>query len=153
MGAVLLGGVVLQRRWRGGAIVWSTFVAMMLLQAVAIHGYARSAGGASEVKAMADAIWADEPDALTFYWHNRRAPNDLSIYLDRITPQVKDPSRLAPSDRPQVVVMLQKERDPVPVAPQGWQFVTRVPRGRDWLCAFVRAPTARLQHVDSAQVR
>jgi 4-amino-4-deoxy-L-arabinose transferase-like glycosyltransferase len=133
---LIAAGVVLQRR-RGWGLVPATVAVMLVLQALAMHGYARSADGLSGMKRMADAIWAAYPDADAWFHHNRRAPNDLAIYLDRPTPQLKDLSELRATDRPQVVLMIQKEGQPPPKPPAGWRFVTKTERDRDWLHAFV----------------
>jgi 4-amino-4-deoxy-L-arabinose transferase-like glycosyltransferase len=138
--AVLISaGIVLQRR-RGHGLVPATVAVMLVLQALAMHGYARSPDGLSGMKRMADAIRAAYPDADAWFHHNRRAPNDLAIYLDRPTPQLKDLSELRPSDRPQVIVMIQREGQPPPRPPAGWRFVTKTERDRDWLHAFVLPP-------------
>jgi hypothetical protein len=140
LGLVVAAGIVLCRRWRG-ALPAAAVAVMLVAQALAVYGYGRSEDGMSGMKPMADAIRATFPDAVAYY-HNphRRAPNDLSIYLDRPTVQVKDVAQLGPSQSPQVVVLVQRHGGPPPQLPPPWRFVTKVERDRDWLHAFVLPP-------------
>ena len=138
LGATVMAGVVTLRRWRT-ALPVATAAVMLVLQVVAVWGYARSDEGTSEMRPMADAVWAAWPDAVTYFRHNRRAPNDLAIYLDRPTRQITAAALagIEPAERPSVVVLIQKEDSPAPRPPAGWAFVAKIARGKDWLHAFV----------------
>ena len=89
-GAIVLGGIDLHRRWRGG-LVTATVLVMLLLQAVFMLGYRNAREGRSEMKPLAEMIWQVAPDAEVYSGVTRkRIPSDLSVYLNRTTPTVGD---------------------------------------------------------------
>jgi 4-amino-4-deoxy-L-arabinose transferase-like glycosyltransferase len=140
LGAIIAAAMLVRRHWLA-ALVGATVIVMLAVHTAVIHGYARTESGLSPMRPLAEAIWKTHPDARMYNAHPRgkRASVDLSIYMNRITDWVSmdELSRLAPGSRPQVVVMLQDPKEPVPQPPPGWTFLHRVPRDKDWWWAFV----------------
>lgn len=152
--AALIGvGLALYRR-RPGVLVAVTVAVMLLLQAVVMHGYARSASGRSDQKPLAYAVRAAYPSAVPSYRHDRRVAGDLSIYLNRAVPQVKSveeaESRAATEGGVPVLFMFHKRGRPEPspeplVSPdqRKWIEFARAGRNNDQVIAFVRKADAR----------
>jgi hypothetical protein len=137
---LILTFVLLHRRWRGG-LVMGTVVSMLLLQAVFLQGYRFSREGRSEMKPLADAIWAAHPHADVYNADaKRRVPSDLSIYLNRTIRGVPDGWSLEPGDRPIVLIVFQRPTDTSPQPPEGWTPLASISRDRNRWHAFVRLP-------------
>lgn len=117
-------GLVLQR-----AVAWAmagaTFALMLLLQAVFMFGYARSAAGTSAYAPLADLVRSVGPAARVFDWggETHRVPEEISIYLNRPI------TRSAPTDlrpdpgRPTVLLVRQHRTEPIPTLPAPWQAI------------------------------
>lgn len=141
---VSLGALLFHRAHWNGAAVGAAVALMLLLQAVGIRGYRLSREGRSDMRPLAESIRRSFPDAEMNNWRadgqRKRAPVDLSIYLNRVTRWIADPATLPPSDRPQIYLTLQEKDEPDPQpAPGGWRFFDKVKRDKDWYVAFVRA--------------
>ena len=140
LAVVIAAGMLFRRRWVA-ALMGATVVVMLVAQAAAIHGYAQTRPGRSDMRPLAEAIWEQYPEALMFNAHpeGKRASVDLSIYLNRVTTWIsaEDLARLDPGARPKVVVMLQEQKEAAPKPPAGWTFVEKVRRDKDWWWAFV----------------
>lgn len=143
---VIAIGIILSRRSRLAA-VFCAFALMMLLQAVGIHGYIASREGRSEMKPLADAIRAAVPGAEMFNYRSdglqKRVSVDLSIYLNRGTRWIADPSLIPVATHPQIYITLQNRGEPDPLPAPGWKYFDRVKRDKDWYVAFVRAQALR----------
>jgi hypothetical protein len=143
LAVVGLGAMRYHRAHSRGAAVTSAVVLMLLLQAVGIRGYRLSREGRSEMRPLAESIRAALPDAEMYNWRadgvRKRASVDLSIYLNRATRWIADPSFLPRSDRPQIYVTVQDKAEPEPQPAAGWTFFDKVKRDKDWYVAFVRA--------------
>ncbi|MBC8108487.1 MAG: hypothetical protein H7Z14_18020, partial [Anaerolineae bacterium] len=138
---IVIVGWLASHRQRFAMIV-TPFILMMLLQAVGVQGYAKTREGRSEMRPLADFIRDRYPTAQVFNFRGereeKRAPVDLSIYLNRPTLFVPDPATLPRTDRPQIYVIVQGRRDPEPLPASGWAFLHKVRRDKDWYWAFVR---------------
>lgn len=137
---VLIGNLAsARRRW---AIAVTPFVLMMFLQVVGVLGYRQSREGSSEMRPLAEFIREKYPTAQVYNYRGeraeKRAPVDLSIYLNRPTPLISDPTALPPSDRPQIYVTVSGRNDPEPQPAPAWRFLHKVRRDKDWYYAFVR---------------
>jgi 4-amino-4-deoxy-L-arabinose transferase-like glycosyltransferase len=139
LAVVIAAGLLFRRHWVA-ALVGATVVVMLTVQAAALHGYAQTRPGRSDMRPLANAIWDEYPEALMYNAHpqGKRASVDLSIYLNRVTRWIsmEDLAGLKPGRTPKVVVMLQEQGDPAPKPPAGWTFVEKVKRDKDWWWAF-----------------
>lgn len=147
LGLVIALGMSVRRHWLA-AIVGTTVIVTLVIQAALIPGYARTDQGESPMRPLAEVIWSTFPDARMYNAHPRgkRASVDLSIYMNRITQWIsmKDLATLQPDERAKVVVMLQDAKDKTkPVPPAGWEFLAKVHRDKDWWWAFVLRPVRR----------
>ena len=111
---------------RSGAAapVAATAALMLLLQYPFLLGYRQM--DKSDLKPLADAVWAQYPDATVHQFepgHRTRVRMDLPIYLGRITRTIgrEDLAKLAPSDNPQVVVFLERRSGTEHDLPAPWQ--------------------------------
>lgn len=119
-GFVIARGALRRGRWEGGAVAtFSTGAAvMLLLQYPFLRGYSRHA--TSDLKPLADAVWAKYPDATLHEYDpgtRTRTYLDLPIYAGRVSRKVRDLADLPQSDRPHVVVFFERrggEADPPP---------------------------------------
>jgi hypothetical protein len=141
---VALGALLYHRAGWRAAPVGATVALMLLLQAAGIRGYRLSREGRSEMRPLAESIRTRYPDVQMYHWRAdgqmKRAPVDLSIYMNRVTKWMPDPATLPPHEgRPQVFIALEPRGEPEPVAPAGWTFFGRVKRDKDWYRAYVRA--------------
>jgi 4-amino-4-deoxy-L-arabinose transferase-like glycosyltransferase len=139
---LLLAGILLHRT-RPGALVAMTFVTMLVMQAVLFKGYCTSDPGRSDLNTMADVIAARYPDATFYNAHpkGKRPPTDLGVYLNRAIYWTADASHLQTSEHPTILFMLQNKGEPIPTPPEGWHFVERAKRDKDWWWAFVLPPS------------
>ena len=136
--AVLIAAIFWERRL-GRGLVGVTTLVLFGLQIVFLIGYRQSDEGRSEMKPLADQIWAKYPDANVRIAGKRRLPTppDLPIYLNRPVSWENNPEKLEQGDRPWVIVIRQRHDDPVaPTAPPGWIALTPVPRDRNMWHAF-----------------
>jgi hypothetical protein len=143
MASLILLGLMIYRH-KPSAIVVTTFIVMLALQAVVMFGYRASSSGMSTFKRLADVIHDSVPTASVYDWNadGRRVDEELAIYLNR-TILFADPATLAPGVRPQVYITRQGKnkqgtRDPDPVPPPGWQFLASTRERKNVWWAFVR---------------
>lgn len=143
--AIFIIGVLAQRRWRS-AFVITTALLVLGGQALSIHGHARSRQGRSDMKPLADQIWRDHPTAVCYNirgadGRRKMAQQDLSIYLNRVTPVLDTVEQIPAASHPQIYIELWEDGQPEPQPAPGWNFYTRVPRNpREWWMAFIRLP-------------
>ncbi|MBC7784268.1 MAG: glycosyltransferase family 39 protein [Burkholderiales bacterium] len=143
--SLILLGIVLQRRDRWSLPI-TTFVAMLILQAVVMYGYRFSESGMSPMKPLAEYIRRVTPDAAVYDWNanGRRVDEDLAIYLNRAVLPI-DPKTLRPGDRHQIYVTRQgsddvkNKLDPIP--PPGWMLMMKVKERKNYWWAFILPPT------------
>jgi 4-amino-4-deoxy-L-arabinose transferase-like glycosyltransferase len=118
----------------------SGLVIMLAIQLLFIRGYSRSTGGASEMKPLADAIWAANPDFKSVRNYNRpgephKVPIDLYIYTNTIIRPIADPAKL-----PAAAILVSGAANPQSTAPlHGFHRIATVPRGKEFWEAFVRS--------------
>ena len=114
-----------------------TGIMMLLLQYPFMIGYDRLSR--SDLKPLADAVWAHYPDAVLYEYEpgtKTRTYLDLPIYAGRLTRKLHDPSSLAQADRPQVVVFFQRQGEPPALGPR-WKELTTGGGRKDRWRAFV----------------
>jgi 4-amino-4-deoxy-L-arabinose transferase-like glycosyltransferase len=124
---LLVLGLAARRRAAGGraafAAVAATLGVMLVLQVPATHGYGRVA--TSDLKPLADAVWAEYPDARVYQYEpggRTRVRMDLPIYLGRTTRAVGgNDLPKSQTDRPQVVVFLARHANKMPQLPPPWK--------------------------------
>jgi 4-amino-4-deoxy-L-arabinose transferase-like glycosyltransferase len=130
--AVVGAGLLIHRRegrrrgWAAGAFVaaLTSAVVMVLLQYPFMRAYGRVAR--SDLKPLADAIWAQYPDAVVYEYEpgvSTRTYLDLPIYAGRVTTKHHQPWALAQTDRPQVMVFFERRGD-VPQLGGAWKEFT-----------------------------
>jgi hypothetical protein len=128
---LLAVGVWLERARRGGTVL-VTFALMLVIGSVFMHGYRNTGSGRSDMRALAERIWQTYPDAELYYHAPRgqRASVDLSIYANRTTGWITQEELLqpAPTSRSQVVLVRQREYEPVPIPLPGWEELMVLPR-------------------------
>jgi 4-amino-4-deoxy-L-arabinose transferase-like glycosyltransferase len=138
MTVFIVVAVLVHRRWNGGLIA-GTVAVMLVLQAAATYGYARSPNGVTVMKDLARMIWDAAPDATVI--NDARnltsSPSDLAIYLNRPIP-VRPLPAAAAAERPTVVLLYQRRDDPIPAPPEGFESIGTVVEGRNTWYAFVR---------------
>lgn len=142
---VAAGFVLTMRAARGGGMApgagtaaFTAAAVMLLLQYPFIRGYSRAA--VSDLKPLADAVWARHPDALIYEYEpgtRTRTYLDLPIYAGRLTRKVNDPLSLAQGERPQVVVYFERRRDGSPPPPPPWQELAAGGGRKDHWRAYV----------------
>lgn len=123
--AVVAAGVVASRR-AGGAVpaAAATAALVLLLQYPFMRWYSGWSGAVSDLKPLADEVWARYPDAVLYEYQpgtRTRTYLDLPIYAGRISRTVNDPLSLAQTDRPQVVVYFDRRSDGSTAPPPPWQ--------------------------------
>jgi 4-amino-4-deoxy-L-arabinose transferase-like glycosyltransferase len=139
--AAILGTFALLSRRRPMALVIGGAVVMLALAPVLYFGYRDTKAGRSELRPLAEVVRRLVPDARMYYWRPqgmKRAPVDVSIYLNRPTRWTGDPRTLARTAEPQVLLAQQPQNAPPMEPPPGWVALDRVPRDKDWFLAFVR---------------
>jgi hypothetical protein len=98
---------IANRRWRGWPVL-ATAALVLAGQAIYYSRLGESASSRSTLRPVADLILQRYPDAELYAYrpggHNIISvpANDLSIHLNRTVRLVADPSRIAPSTRPQI---------------------------------------------------
>lgn len=142
--------IVLQRRWRVGGLVTGTFVVMLLWSMLFNIGYRNHREGRSEMRPLAEQILAKHRGAKVYSFRPdrpiRHAPIDLSIYLNDVVENVRDPAELAKTSGHRVYVVRQKDAepltDPSALAPRtsaDWQFMSATRVDNAVWYAFVTA--------------
>lgn len=140
-GMLIACGAAVQSR-QSSSLVLTSFILMLLLQAVFIAGYRNTRQGRAELKPLAEEILSRYPDAEVFNAHPRgkRPPPELGVYLNRVLRWTADPSAIQPGSRPKVLLMLQDHGQPPPLPPPGWTVLASHKRDKDWWWAFVLLP-------------
>ncbi len=145
---LLAAGVYLHRR-RPAVMVVVTCLAMFGMNTLHRLGERASGSSDSQLKPLADEIWARYPDAKVFSTGENRTQvhGDLVIYLNRIVNPRSDLSDLRPGNIPQVVVVYQESKEPKPKPPTiaadshaFWSELPPIARGRNWYYCFVLQP-------------
>jgi hypothetical protein len=114
---------------------------MLMLQPLFLFGYRDTREGVSEMRPLAQVIRVAAPDSLIYNWRPegpKRADVSLSIYLNRPTVWVADPSDVPWRDHSQVMITQQRPDRPRREAPDGWTYLNEVARDKDRFVAFVR---------------
>jgi 4-amino-4-deoxy-L-arabinose transferase-like glycosyltransferase len=114
-----------------------TAVVVLIVQYPVIRGYSRMS--TSDLKPLADVVWAQYPDAALYEYEpgtRTRTYLDLPIYAGRLSRKVNDPAALAPAERPQVVVFFQRKGEP-PALPPPWKELAEGGGRKDRWRAFV----------------
>lgn len=140
MAMVVAVFILLSWKDRQVAIIGSGAV-MLLSLAIYVWGARRSlsGNGVSEMLPLAQVIWEQYPTAEAWdLTETKRIPTDLAIYLNRPTHMPRTLARIRRNGLPQVIVMLQRQDASLIAPPQGWTYLTKVPRDKDWWVAFVR---------------
>lgn len=148
--AVVLS-TLLQRRWGVWGLLAGTAMVMLAWNIVLNYGYRTSRQGRSAMRPLAEQILSDCPDAKLYSYRAdrpiRRAPVDLSIYLNRVIENLPDSAKLAETSGKRIYLVRQKDAalvaDPSPLAPKAggaWRFfrATRVDNST-WY-AFISVP-------------
>ncbi len=95
------------------------------------------------MRPLAEMIRRIVPEADMHYWRPqgmKRAPVDISIYLNRSTRWVADPAELPATARPQVVIAQHPRKAAGIESPAGWLPLGKVSRDNDIFVAFLREP-------------
>jgi 4-amino-4-deoxy-L-arabinose transferase-like glycosyltransferase len=142
-------------------MVDGTFVAALVVQVFFFFGYRQSSWSRSELRPLANEIWAIEPKgAAADIWYfdprpahavdgskgRRSLPVDLSIYLDRIVQTAWEAREiLVRSGRDCLAITLQRPDEAELAAPRGWVEVARTEeaQGRVWRAYRVSAMPVR----------
>jgi 4-amino-4-deoxy-L-arabinose transferase-like glycosyltransferase len=135
MVALLLAGLIAYRRHRG-ALVATTVLVMFVAQMMYILGFSRSGAGSPDIRPFADIIWHQYPDAVIYSSYPADLPGivympgvDLSLYMGRTIPRAEDPSTIAPSNRPTVIIATSRENEPEPAPPSpAWRTLHSLDR-------------------------
>ena len=143
--ALLLAGLFIHLTRRPG-FLFITLLLMLLTAHVFTVGYANTLPGQSEMKPLADAVWHTYPDAQLFTTQpfGIRASTDLSIYMNRTTAWTtpQDMAAAQPSAKPQVVIMRQRAKEPMPHPGDQWHLFMTLPKGDgSFWHAFVLPPS------------
>lgn len=121
------------RRWPVGAAAGGTALVMLLWSAVLHAGYRNHREGRSEMRPLAERILETHPDATVYSFRPdrpiRKAPIDLSIYLNRVVENLLDLSELDATSGPRVLLIRYKAGQPAPPPPAGWTPFAEVPNG------------------------
>jgi 4-amino-4-deoxy-L-arabinose transferase-like glycosyltransferase len=127
-------GIALRRR--AGAWVTVTVAVMLLLQTIFFLGYRQTPQGTSSAEPLAEAIWAQYPDAQIVNVDGSSAlgPNELSIYLDRIFAPIRGDAaiKLQPGPQPIIALVKEPQGDPASGSAQllttfvGWRVFDKI---------------------------
>lgn len=133
--AVIIGfGIWIYRNHRS-ALVATTVAVMLVTQALYQAGFRKSDAGLSDMRGVADEIIAKYPDAEIYSMYFAEKPGivftpgvDLSIYTNRTVKRVQDVANIPVSDRSQVILAVNKEREPVQLPSEPWREFHKVER-------------------------
>ncbi len=138
---VVLVGWIWDRR-RSLGLQLSSLAVVLILQLLFIQSYAQSHGGASEMKPLADTIWAEAPHFKVIKSYTRpdedhKVPIDLFIYTNTIIRPMhpgEDPRKQPASS---VIVSCTDHPDTAEPIP-GFRRIASMPRATDFWEAFAR---------------
>jgi len=123
---LILAGMWWQRRWPA-AMVLTTAAVAFIAQAMYAHGYGTQGEGRSDMRPLAEAVWAAAPEAEAYsFTPDSRLRQDFSIYLNRTVHRVQAISAIAPSARPQVLLSAHKVSGPPLEIPADWRPLASV---------------------------
>jgi 4-amino-4-deoxy-L-arabinose transferase-like glycosyltransferase len=142
VGLAFLGGTAWLSLRRPMALLYGTAGLMLLVQVLAVHGYARSVNGRSDGKVVADYLWQTgdgSVDDIILYIPQFReiAPVDLCIYLNRLPPMVGTLDDVAQGSRVRAVLTRGTNDEPDPIPP-GWQIDRQWTIGKHYWMTLVR---------------
>lgn len=133
-GVILIAGIWLYHaRSHPWGLVFTSTLVMLVVQAAFAYGYAKSADGISAARPLADAILQRHRAASIYTCiPNRREPEDLSIYANRIVTEVQSPGEVTAANA--VLVTLRRHGRANPEIPSSWRLFATVPEDDDlWL--------------------
>lgn len=134
---ILIRGIIASRR-RPIAFVGATALAVLLVQGLFAFGYAHCETGRSELRPLAEAIHAANASGVVYcHTPGRRAPQDLSIYLNREVRDLADPGAL-PSEATIVVTMRGRKEPEHAVVAQWKELSTTQGEKHVWHAYAVR---------------
>jgi hypothetical protein len=123
---LILAGMWWQRRWPA-AMVLTTAAVAFIAQAMYAHGYGTQGEGRSDMRPLAEAVWAAAPEAEAYsFTPDSRLRQDFSLYLNRTVHRVQAISAIAPSARPQVLLSAHKVSGPPLEIPADWRPLASV---------------------------
>jgi 4-amino-4-deoxy-L-arabinose transferase-like glycosyltransferase len=138
---ILLVGVHVYRR-RPMSLIATSVLIMLIAQTIGAHGYRYT--DLASTRPLADLIWSRFPQADMYSYRpgqtGRRAPEELSIYLNRSVRPIQDPAVIELANRPQVVMVYQRAGRPMPDLPANWKAFATLPRKEDAWHGFVVPP-------------
>jgi 4-amino-4-deoxy-L-arabinose transferase-like glycosyltransferase len=125
------------------ALVVGTAVIMLLLGPVFYIGYRQSEQGRADLRSLADIIRTAAPNTRLYDWRPdgpQCADTALSIYMDRPTIWIRDPSNLKSSAgaNAEVIVVEQHAGRAALLPPARWFLLAKMPRNGNVFCAFIR---------------
>lgn len=137
-------GCVLQRR-AAWAMAGATFATMLLLQAIFMLGYARSAPGTSAYAPLAEVVRAVGPHTRVYDFdyagEGDRVPEEISLYLNRPIHPAGRPEDIRPApDGPTVLLIRQRKGQADPTLPPPWQAIGSATEKRTTWWAFLLPP-------------
>jgi len=128
-GVLIILGVSLGRA-RTGPLVAVTVAIILLIQPLLMWGYSKSDDGQSDVKNFAFALRRRFPGVPAYsYRPGRRAPEDLSIYMNRTVHMLNSLKSVPPSNRPQLLLVFDHRSFPAPSVGVAWSWVDSQKRG------------------------
>ena len=115
-------------------------VLMLGVNALLLWGYKDSPSGRSEMRPIAERILAHSPAARVAYHEpdGKPMPPDLAIYLNRVVRPLEAMRRRGDTE-PDVIVTLQREKEPQPVM-DGWRSFAKEPYGKRFWHALEKSP-------------
>jgi 4-amino-4-deoxy-L-arabinose transferase-like glycosyltransferase len=137
----------LQRRRPALAVAGGTALVMLIWGAVLNQGYRQHREGRSEMRPLAERILATHPGATVYSFRPdrpiRKAPIDLSIYLNRVVENVLDLAQMDATSGPRVLLIRYKAGQPAPPPPAGWTLFAEAPNDDSvWYAYTPPAPVA-----------
>lgn len=136
-GTVILAYSIQLQRPIAALLVGGTFVVILVAQAAAAWGYARSPNGVSPSRAFVAEIRRQYPHAIVYdavnRAHRRDLPLEMTIYFNRVIPRLDDVRRLKREDDPQLIIFPDGAADP----PGKFRLVARQWIKEEWWNAYV----------------
>lgn len=136
--AVMIGAIL--HRTKLSALPAFTLAIMLGMQAVGMRWYANSDRGLSELRPLAEAIASTYPESPVYAIRPdlKRPPPDLAVYLNRIVRSVASIDAIEATDKPAVILMIQRQGEPELSAPEGFRYLDKALRDKkDYWWAFV----------------